>query len=124
MKNIDTHHIDIAWPASDGALDKFTVSNEILVMLCAPLIGLVRGRKARGGSIPDRQEVAKRVFLCKLFENLGVTKVEGKGWKVSYVPTRFRTIGDEMIPIADESLRVTIAKTPTFEAKGRLAVVR
>src|SRR4051812_49052092 len=109
MKNIDTHHIDAGWPASDeSTLAKFPVSLEILAMLCAPLLGIVRGRKARGGSVPDRQEVAKRIFLCKVFENLGVTKVEGRGWKVSYVPTRFRTIGDEMIPIADESLRVTI----------------
>ncbi len=119
----NTTSIDAAWPEMREP-PRYLVPQEVQEILCAPLVVHVRGRKARGETIPNPQEMQKRRFLYKVFEHLGLTRVEGRGWKVSCVSTRFRTIGDEMIPVANEGLRVTIQKTVIWESRGRLAAVR
>ena len=110
MNNIDTSEIDAGWPALEDIRPAKLPQNR-LEDLCAPLVAAVRGRKARNSTIPGREEVALRKSLFKMLDELGVAKVEGRDWKISLVPTRFKDIGGELLPIADESLRVTLCKT-------------
>jgi len=125
MKSIDTEVIDAEWPEAVPLWSPTKkVSQAVLEELCAPLVKLARERKERRGATPCAAEIHARSFVLSVLEGLGLESVVGPGWKVTCVPTRFRQVGDELIPIADAGLRVTIAKVRArFQVEHEVSAV-